>query len=721
MYDNENVTYRVGINWKDIIIKIIMFALFILLLIVLFPKPNLDVFYDSVYSNNIKTMQEAARNYYTVDKLPKNVGDKSSMTLKEMIDNKMIIRFTDKDGKTCDESNSKVEVTKLSDSEYSLKVQLNCGDQSDYILDTIGCTNICSNGTCTTIINNGNNSNPGQIATNPEVPSGGPDTERVDHDEPVGDSKGNGYQITVTLYQHRKAVTTTKTIYTCPEGYIKNGTKCIKTTTGATIDATPLYDPDRVITTDAKYGKDQIIKAEPIKKEVGTDYSCPSGYVINGSYCIKYTDATEKKGDISYSCPSGYTRNGTTCTKTYTATYNSGSTSYSCPNGGTLNGSTCTLTTNASPNTTYSCPSGYSKNGSSCYKVYNATSSTTYSCPSGWTRNGTTCSKSSTQTQAASASTSYGGWVNKGTQYHTSSSKGYTGNTSKLVLQGAVSGATCGSPCGNKGIWYKYIYYTRSTNTTYSCPSGWTRNGSTCSKTTTQTQAASSSTSYSCPNGGTRNGSTCTLTANATPSTTYSCPSGYTRNGTTCTKTYSATPNTGRGYYSCPNGGTLNGSTCTLTTNATPSQGQSTYTCPSGYTYNSSLKKCEYKISANATKRYSYSCPSGYESKGEGENMTCTKVIKGEGYYCEDADAKLEGTKCIKTVKGELKGYTCPEGYTLDGDKCTKQSTITIDANASTETNTSYKYTWSEKSYLEGWEFTGKTKTQTKSYTAGQK
>ena len=58
MYDNDNVTYRVGLNWKDIIIKIIMFTLFVLLLLWLFPKANLDVFYDKVYTDNIKTMKE---------------------------------------------------------------------------------------------------------------------------------------------------------------------------------------------------------------------------------------------------------------------------------------------------------------------------------------------------------------------------------------------------------------------------------------------------------------------------------------------------------------------------------------------------------------------------------------------------------------------------------------------------------------------------------------
>jgi len=367
MYDNDNVTYNVGINWKDIIIKIIMLALFILFLIWLFPKANLDVFYDTVYTNNIKTMKEAARNYYTVDKLPANVGDKTSMTLKEMVDNHMLVRFTDKDGQTCDESNSKVEVTKLSENEYSLKVQLNCGEQKDYILETIGCTNVCSNGTCTTVITNGNNTIANNTNTNNNTNNISDNTNNsgaTEKDDTVytGDPKNPGYSVTVTLYQHRQAVTTTKTVYTCP---------------------------------------------------------------------------------------SGYTKNGSICTKTYTATYVSGQTVYTCPNGGSLNGSTCTVTT--------------------------------------------------------------------------------------------------------------------------------------------------------------------------APTVTY---------------------------------------------------GDPTYTCPTGYNYNSTTGKCEQKISATATKVYE---------------------------------------------------YTCPEGYTKNGTKCTKQTTVTIDATVSTSTSTSYKYKWSEKSELEGWEFTGKTKTQTKNYSAGQK
>ncbi len=716
MYD-DNVTYRVGINWKDILIKLIMLILFVVILLLLFPKADLGVFYDTVYSNNVNTMKDAARNYYTVDRLPSNVGDKTSMTLKEMVDNHMLIRFTDKDGKTCDETKSYVEVTKISNNEYTLKVQLTCGEQEDYILETIGCTTVCSNGTCNTIINNNTIADSSQSTGS----NNSSNEDNNEWEEVTEDIKTNGYTTKTTYYQHRKEVTSTSIVYTCPSGYVKNGTKCTSTTTSATIDATPHYNPDQVVTTDAKYnaGGSYTIYADYIKTQTGIDYSCPVGYTLNGTYCIKYTSATEVPGGINYVCPSGYTLSGTKCTKTYDATYTAGNTTYSCPNGGSLNGSICTITQDATASTEYTCPSGYTMNGSSCYKVYNATSNTTYSCPNGGTLSGTKCVKAGTSYNAT-ANTTYGSWVAKGTQYYTSAGKGYQGTTSWLQLNGMITGAACGSPCGGKGTWYKYTYYERTANITYSCPNGGTLNGTKCVKAGTSYNATPS-TSYSCPNGGTLSGSKCTLTASPSASTVYSCPSGFTRNGTRCTKTYNATPSTGSGSYSCPNGGTLNGTKCTITKDADKIVGETTYTCPTGYTYNNSLKKCEKRITATVTAEYSYTCPDGYTKTGEGTNTKCSKTVQGEGnYYCEDADAVLNGTKCVKTIKGGISHYTCPTDYTLTGTKCSKTTTVTVDANKETKVSTSYKYKWSKYSKLDGWEFTGKTKVVAE-YKAGQK
>ena len=108
-------------------------------------------------------------------------------------------------------------------------------------------------------------------------------------------------------------------------------------------------------------------------------------------------------------------------------------------------------------------------------------------------------------------------------------------------------------------------------------------------------------------------------------------------------------------------------------------------------------------------------------TRGTGANTECYKEEKITGYYCEDSQATLTSdNKCVKTVKGSIINYTCPSGYTLSGTKCTKKSSITIDATKNTKTNTSYKYKWSKSSYLDGWTFTGKTKTVYETYTAGQ-
>ena len=72
-------------------------------------------------------------------------------------------------------------------------------------------------------------------------------------------------------------------------------------------------------------------------------------------------------------------------------------------------------------------------------------------------------------------------------------------------------------------------------------------------------------------------------------------------------------------------------------------------------------------------------------------------------------------------VKGSITGYTCPAEYTLNGTKCTKQTTSSIDATVSTTTSTSYRYQWSTKAHIDGWEATGKTRTEKSTYTAYQK
>ena len=133
---------------RDLLVKVLLIIIFIFLLMYLFPMPNLKPFYSSIFNNNIQTMKDAAEDYYTTERMPSEVGKSTKMTLQEMIDQKLIIPFVDKDGNSCDTNKSYVKVTK-DETEYELKVSLTCGKESNYIIEKIGCYNFCPTGNCT--------------------------------------------------------------------------------------------------------------------------------------------------------------------------------------------------------------------------------------------------------------------------------------------------------------------------------------------------------------------------------------------------------------------------------------------------------------------------------------------------------------------------------------------------------------------------------------------
>ena len=687
MYE-EKVSYRVGINWKDIILKIILLILFVLLLLWLFPSPQLDTFYDSVFNNNIQTMKDAATDYYTVDKLPVNIGDSTTMTLGEMLDNKLIVAFVDKDNKLCDNSASFVQVTKTSDDEYAMKVQLACGKQTDYILSTIGCHDVCEGEDCTPVID---------------------PIEPVEPDE----------KETAIEYQHKKLVSDSKTTYSCPSGYTKNGSKCQKDVLGETINAKAEYFSETTMASDAFANTtgSYTVYATPTTSVDTVTYSCPSGYTLNGSTCYKSINATYTGGTTTYTCPAGYTRSGSTCYYTINATANTGTGSYSCPLGYTLSGTTCYKSyaaTYTGGTTTYSCPANYNLSGTKCYKSYAATytaGTTTYSCPANYTLSGTKCYKSYS---ATASSTTYGSWYVVKNYYQTTTKATYTTDTEKLVYNGMSYDYTCEnhSQCPVKVAYYSYTLWRRTATTNYTCPNGGTLSGTTCTITTNAT-ATTSNGSYSCPNGGTLSGSTCTITTNATATTSngsYSCPSGGTLSGSTCTITTNATYSGGTIAYTCPAGYTKIGSTCTIYTTATSVVSEGSYSCPAGYTKDGT--KCYVYSASTPNYSYTYSCPSGYTKEGSSLTTKCSKVISGStSYYCKNANETLNGYKCYYKIAGSIKGYSCPSGYEQSGNVCLKYKKETIAATASTTGSSSYEYKWSKYSSLEGWIATGKTRT----------
>ena len=127
---------------RDLIIKIFLILLFVFLITILFPMPNLTAFYDSVFNNNVQSMKDAADSYFTKERMPEKVGDSVKLTLQQMLDKKLILPFLDKDGNECDANKSYIKVTK-GEKEYTLEVHLSCPNKEDYIIEPIGCYNFC--------------------------------------------------------------------------------------------------------------------------------------------------------------------------------------------------------------------------------------------------------------------------------------------------------------------------------------------------------------------------------------------------------------------------------------------------------------------------------------------------------------------------------------------------------------------------------------------------
>ena len=119
MYEEEKKNSFI----KDFVIKLLYMFLFLFLFMWLYPAPKVDLskidlsevevkvdktelqpLFAGIYNDNINSMKEAARSYYTTDRLPKNNGDSSKMTLQEMLNKKIVAPFVDANGKACDSS-----------------------------------------------------------------------------------------------------------------------------------------------------------------------------------------------------------------------------------------------------------------------------------------------------------------------------------------------------------------------------------------------------------------------------------------------------------------------------------------------------------------------------------------------------------------------------------------------------------------------------------------
>ena len=164
---------RKGFPIRNFLFKLLLIVLFVVLLCWLLPKfisPKITNYSDSknsngvissssisnaelssissqIFADNLAKMKEAATSYYTESKLPTEVGNSVTMTLKEMLEEKLLMPLVDKNGKECNKEQSYVKISKLDD-EYLMKINLSCSEKTDYILVHMGCYNYCSSYIC---------------------------------------------------------------------------------------------------------------------------------------------------------------------------------------------------------------------------------------------------------------------------------------------------------------------------------------------------------------------------------------------------------------------------------------------------------------------------------------------------------------------------------------------------------------------------------------------
>ena len=614
-----------GFTIKDLLIRLILIIVFIILLIWLFPMPDLKPLNSQIFLDNVDRMKEVAKTYYTTERLPKNINDYKQMTLKQMIDEHLILPLIDSKGNTCSAEDSYVKITKT-ENEYVIKVQLSCTDRQDYVIEHFGCYDICSD-TCkaleTTTVRNteGRKAYKTTLKKTTTIPT------------KVTTAKGKLYE-----YEFSKNICEEKfDSFTCPNGYTLVGEKCVKKGTSLTrVDAKK--NVSYVTSTDTKDAKAIIDKSTKPVDAVCKDVT--KSDTINATKNTKTVDANKVVTTKKVTADKVTTRDVKAAIKV-------------------------TTTENAN----------YIK-----IQNYSVITATKYI-------------------------SSYK-WVYDYTKISTNSGLAYVNANDKLVYITSFSEAVCEDCPSSFATVTKYKYYhynkevgsysyscdkfpgytlydtnkcRKATNVTTKCPSGYSPNGSVCSKSTSTLSCAKYGSDYVLD----KNAKTCTKTTHS-----YKC------NGKKVDTNYCTIKETS---YSCPSGTTKTDdkTKCTKTT----------YSCPSNTsdkTYTLTGTKCAVKI-----KTKSCTCPSGTAKTDD--QTKCIKTTNKTTYSCKDYPGySLTGKKCVKTTKHEKIIYSCDKGI-LDGATCVITDTKTDVKNAEKKYRTECKlhYKWSTKTSIDGWIYTG--------------
>ena len=444
-----------------LVFKIILVIAFVFLLMWLFPMPNLNPVYDRIFADNIDTMKDAAKSYYTVDRLPKEVNASVSMTLSEMLAKKFVLPIADSDGKICDGDASYVQITKTDQpNEYILKANLVCPNKADYVIEYMGCYDLCPAVECI-------------CGTECEVPE-----KEGNKVTPQKTEYITRYQLQRTWYRGTRQYTGASYTeykheryenveefdrYVCSEGVLVGNTCRITDNSTTTQKAAPIAN-----TTSSS----------------NTTYSCPTGYTASGSGASMTCSRQVTTSNTTYSCPTGYTASGSGASMICSRQVTTSNTTYSCPTGYTASGSGASMTCSRQVTTT---------TGTTLVYVGTVTSKTALSSTSTYKY----VSLGSSTIKDCSVCASYVVYEYKkykitptySTTTQTAAPK--ANPTSSTTKQKAARIAnTTSSTTTQKAA--PIANTTSSSNTKYSCPTGYTPSGSGASMTCSRQVSTSS-------------------------------------------------------------------------------------------------------------------------------------------------------------------------------------------------------------------------------------
>ncbi len=493
-----------------VVVLVILFSAWIVTKICSNNNPiNSDKLVDQVFQDNLNRMKEVGISYFTLERMPKNVGDKEKITLRDMYDKKLILEVRDEENNLCSDTDSYIEVEKYND-EYQMKVNLSCSNRKDYIIVVMGCYNYCKNEIC----------------------------EKQEQDV-ITDSNNDGQQNTVIEYEYYKATNGKWTDWSAWSAWQK------------------IYlEPTEYRKVETKVVQEDYTYESTIEEDEYADViiGCPSGYSLNseGTKCKKISNETTNPVCPTISGYTLYNQDGFTCKYKSNTTANP-----VCPtiSGYTLynqNGFTCKYKSNTTVNPVCPTISGYTlynQDGFTC--KYKSNTTVSQVCPSlnGYTiisdqSSGWTCvyKKYLSQGQGLSVpqntSTRIYEFVTTALIHDCDTCSYYSGVIYNIFARKTQS-AVC--PSGYTKIGNNCV---KTKTNTATCPSGYTKIGNSCVKTKTNTAT--------CPSGYTKIGNSCVKTKTKTAT----CPSGYEKINNTCKKVYYKSI-----IKSCPTGFTLTNET----------------------------------------------------------------------------------------------------------------------------------------------------------------